>query len=342
MTNTNTIHVLCAENLADRHVDQLRDVSPRLAIHIAKDKEDIASALTPETEVLLASRIAFDLSQAPNLRWVQLFSAGVDHLRDTPIWTTDITLTSANGVHAVQIAEYVLAMMLAHGHHLPHMYRLQLQRTWASDEQRKSLETSELRDATLGILGYGAIGREVARLATAFGMRVLATSRMAGTSERPRFDGWTPAGTGDADGSLPERYYSLDDLHSLLQECDVVVLALPLSDRTHHVIGSAELEAMQSDALLINIGRGALIDQEALIEALQAGKIGGAALDVTDPEPLPEDHPLWSLENVILTPHISGGSPRYTDRVVDLFAANLQRYLAGETLINEVSRERGY
>jgi phosphoglycerate dehydrogenase-like enzyme len=141
---------------------------------------------------------------------------------------------------------------------------------------------------------------------------------------------------------VPERFYTLDDLHALLRECDAVVLALPLSERTRHIIAAPELAAMQPHALVINIGRGGLIDQPALVDALEAGRIGGAALDVTDPEPLPEDSPLWTLDNVILTPHIGGMSPHYTDRAIDLFAHNLDRYLRNEPLLNVVERDRGY
>jgi phosphoglycerate dehydrogenase-like enzyme len=335
-----TVHILCAQHLDHGQLARLRQVSPRLDVRMVDSHRDVADALTPDTAVLFTSWGDFDLARAPGLRWVQTESAGVDHLQGTPLWASDITITSANGVHAVQIAEYVLTMLLAHAHHLPAMQRMQGRREWARGEQRERLEPRELRDATVGVIGYGAIGREVARLATAFGMRVLATSR--NPNQSPRFDGWTPPGTGDPDGTLPERLYTLDDLPAMLAECDAVVLALPLSDRTRHLIGARELAAMQSHALLVNIGRGALIDQAVLINALEAGRIGGAALDVTDPEPLPGDSPLWAMNNVILTPHISGMSPRYNDRAVELFAQNLERYLAGKSLLNVVQRDLGY
>lgn len=334
-----TIHVLCTQPLTDQQRTQLTAVSPRLVVDTVPSRRELGEALTLDTQVLLASWGDFDVARAPGLRWMQTESAGVDHLIDTPVWQSDIVITSANGVHAVQIAEYVLAMLLAHGHHLPTLQRWQQQQVWADRHQREQVQPRELRDRTVGIVGYGAIGREVARLATAFGMRVLATSRSA---EPTPYDGWTPAGTGDAHGRLPQRYFMLDQLPEMLAQCDAVVLALPLSPRTQHVIRERELDAMRDDALLINIGRGGLVDQAALVAALQTGRIGGAALDVTDPEPLPPDSPLWQMENVILTPHISGMTPHYTDRVLALFADNLQRYVSGETLFNIVDREAGY
>jgi phosphoglycerate dehydrogenase-like enzyme len=250
-----------------------------------------------------------------------------------------VQLTTANGVHAIQIGEYVLTMLLAHFHRLPLAFRLQQQREWGRGAHGDAFQPMELRGATLGIVGYGAIGREAARLASAFGMRILATKR---ADTDPRYSGWTPPGTGDADGTLPEQFYELNDLSAMLSACDAVVLALPLTNTTRRIIGQQELAAMRPKALLINIGRGPLVDQPALIEALRAGVIGGAALDVTDPEPLPADSPLWELENVIITPHISGSTRHYEDRAIELFAENMRRYLANDTLLNIVDRVHGY
>lgn len=247
-------------------------------------------------------------------------------------------LTSANGVHAVQIGEYNITMILAHFHHLRTLFHGQDRCEWLKGSEH-SLQPRELRDMTIGIVGYGAIGRETARLASAFGMRILATKR---PSSSARYDGWMPAGTGDPDGTIPERYYSMQELPELLRQSDVVVLTLPLTDATRHVIGKAELESMQPHALLVNIGRGPLIDQDALIEALRNKRIGGAALDVTTPEPLPSDSPLWTLDNVIITPHISGMSNKERERVLELFALNLRRYIEGQPLINLVNRAEGY
>src|SRR5579859_2413458 len=298
-----TIHVLSVQNLNEDQLQRLRSISPQL--HIEQRSGSPEEMLTPETEVLYGSSGRFNLQKASSLRWVQVDSAGVNHLHNTPLWHSDITITSANGIHAIQIAEHVLMGLLALGHHLPQMQRLQQAHQWGHHNFQPPFE---LRGATLGIVGYGAIGREVARLASAFGMRILATKQV----DRPTsFDGWTPPNTGDATGSLPDHYYMLEELPALLAESDAVVLALPLTEHTRHLIGKAELEAMRPHTMLVNIGRGGLIDQEALITALQEESIGGAALDVTDPEPLPTESPLWSLNNVIITPHVSGASLYY-------------------------------
>jgi phosphoglycerate dehydrogenase-like enzyme len=335
------IHVLSVRQLNEAQLQRLRAVSPRLEVRQQSiaSAEEFAQVLTPDTEVLYTFRGNFDLRLAPALRWVQVDSAGVNALYGTPLWQSNILITSANGVHAIQIGEYVLAVLLAHGHRLPLAQHLQARGEWARGEQNEAFTPMELRGATLGILGYGAIGREVARLAHAFGMRILATKR----PDRPaRFDGWTPPGTGDPDGTLPEHFYALDELPDLLGACDAVVIALPLTAGTHHLIGAAELAAMRPHAILVNIARGAIIDQEALIAALREHRIGGAALDVTDPEPLPAESPLWAMDTVIITPHVSGQSRFYDDRAVELFAENLRRYLNGEPLLNLVQRAQGY
>jgi phosphoglycerate dehydrogenase-like enzyme len=346
--NNQPVHVLSVLNLSERHLERIRAVSPRLVVSqrsLARDQthspgaQDFAAVLEPATEVLYAHNAPFGLDLAPGLRWVQINSAGVEQLYGTPVWQSEVAITNASGIHAVQIAEYVLGMLLSYAHRFPQAARFQREAYWPPASEKRALATRELRGKTLGILGYGAIGREVARLASAFGMRVLATRRAG----RPAaFDGWTPPGTGDPDGSLPERYYDLSELAALLPECDMFVLALPLSAQTRHLIGQAELALMRRHAFLVNIGRGSLIDPDALLAALQTHSIGGAALDVTEPEPLPASSPLWSLDNLMLTPHISGMSAYYDDRVVELFCANLQRYLAGEPLFNQVQRELGY
>ncbi|HEX7733216.1 MAG TPA: D-2-hydroxyacid dehydrogenase [Ktedonobacteraceae bacterium] len=342
------IHVLSVLNLSERHLERIRAVSPRLVVEqrpLSPDQtyrasaQEFAGILTPEVEVLYAHTAPFNLDLVPDLRWVQINSAGVEELYDTPLWRSEVAITNASGIHAVQIAEYVLGMLLSYAHHFPEAARLQNSSRWPAIPEKLSLSTRELRGKTLGILGYGAIGREVARLASAFGMRILATLR---SGHSPEFDGWTPPGTGDPGGSLPEHYYDLGALSALLPECDMLVLALPLNSQTHHLIGQAELALMRRHAFLVNIGRGPLIDHAALVAALQARSIGGAALDVTEPEPLPASSPLWTLDNAIITPHISGMSAYYNDRIVELFCASLQRYLVGQSPFNLVQRERGY
>jgi phosphoglycerate dehydrogenase-like enzyme len=254
-------------------------------------------------------------------------------LHATSLWRSEVAITTACGIHAVQMGEYALGMLLSFAHRFPTASHFQSQEHWARGSEIYRFLTAELRGRTLGIVGYGAVGREVARLAASFGMRVLATKR----AERPaEFAGWAIPGTGDPDGCIPTRFYELTELHELLPQCDMLVLSLPLNTQTYHIIGRDELALLPPYAVLINVGRGGLIDHDALVIALQEGEISGAALDVTEPEPLPPGNPLWRMENVLITPHIAGISLYYNDRFVDLFCANLRRYIDGEPQYNLV------
>lgn len=335
------IRVLSVLRLSEQHLDYLRAVSPRLEItqHTITSEQDFSNVLSEETEILYTHVAPFDLRMTPRLRWVQVDSAGVDLLHGTPLWKSAIPITSANGVHAIQIGEHVLALLLAHAHRLPLAYRWQQRAHWGQPDELRHFITPELRSMTLGILGYGAIGREIARLASAFGMHILATKREGSSAV---FDGWTPEGTGDPEGRIPGQFYDLDELHQMLPACDALILALPKSARTLHLIGETELQLMRPHCVLINIGRGTLIDQHALVRALSEERLGGVALDVTDPEPLPTNSPLWHFPNVVITPHVAGLSVHYDDRIVELFAASLRRYLHNEPLLNVVQREQGY
>jgi phosphoglycerate dehydrogenase-like enzyme len=260
------------------------------------------------------------------LKWLQLTSAGVDRLIDAPVVRSHVTVTTASGIHATPISEYVIGTMLAFAKGLPKAFRAQQDRVW------QGYWPEELEDKTVGVLGVGAIGARVVKLAEALDMRVLALRRTAG--ERVTGEG---SGMAGVDEMLPP-----SELPYLLAESDYVVVALPLTPETRELIGEAELRAMKPNAVIVNIGRGAIIDEAALVRALKEGWIAGAALDVFTQEPLSPESELWGLENVIVTPHISGGTPRYMERAVGLFCENLRRYLAGEELRNVVDPARGY
>jgi phosphoglycerate dehydrogenase-like enzyme len=336
------VKVLCTLRFSDGLLDQLRNLSSQLKVEqiTCRDPDGVAAALVdhPGTEVLYTYHVpetVVDL--APDLKWVQLHSAGADHVLDSALMDSDITLTTSSGIHATPIAEYVFASILAHRWRVPHWTRCQREGEWPSGRW-ELYARPELRGGTLGILGYGSIGREVGRLARAFGMRVLALRRSPGRAER----GYTPPNTGDREGVIPERIYRPDSLHDMLAECDYVVIALPLTPDTEHMIGEAELQAMKPDAYLVNIARGGIVDESALIQALREGWIAGAGLDVFEQEPLPADSPLWGLENVLMSPHVAGFTPRYDERAATLFAENLGRYLAGQPLLNLVEKSKGY
>jgi phosphoglycerate dehydrogenase-like enzyme len=238
-------------------------------------------------------------------------------------------------VHAINIAEYVLTMVQFWYHRIPQLLELQHEKKWLP---QNTLVPEELDGKTIGIVGYGSIGRQVGRLARAFGMRVLA---MQNSSDH-RDTGFQFPNVGDLDGTIPEHYYTTDQLHDLLRESDVVVIAVPLTPKTQHLFDASAFQAMKSSAFLVNIARGEVCDEQALIQAMEQKQIAGAALDVFEHEPLPSESPLWNMSNVFVTPHISGITSHYNARAATIFEANLQQYLAGKQLYNVVDRSRGY
>lgn len=333
------VFILTQSPIADPLIDQLRSISPRLSIQhrLAHSVDEIDRSVWNEIEVLYTSWLMPSIDLVPNLKWVQGHFAGVDHFLDNPL-IRSVILTTASGVHAPPMAEYILMMMLAFAHRLPNMITYQQRVDWPKD--RWSLfAPKELTDSTLGIVGYGSIGRETARLAKSFGMRVLATKRDVQIKNE---QGWQLPNSGDSSAQYVDRLYSPDQLRSMLSDCDFVAVTVPLTAETEKMIGAAELRSMKRNAIVINVARGGVIDEAALIDALQNNLIGGAGLDVFEAEPLPVNSPLWKLPNVILSPHVSGFSAHYDERAMDLFAENLRRYLKGETLLNVVDMDKGY
>jgi phosphoglycerate dehydrogenase-like enzyme len=335
-----TINVLVSSPFPEECVEKMRGVSPRLAVTYLplETGEELPDSIL-DVQVLYTRSKLPRPEQAPALRWVQLYTSGVDHVLNHPLLTdTEVTITTSSGIHATSMAEYALAQMLSFSHHLPAMLGDKISHRWPSDRVLRA--PGELRGATLGIVGYGSIGREIARLAQAFGMRVLAVKR----SLRQLEDAAAPAfpGMGDPGAEIPDRIYPPQALRSFLHECDYVVITVPLTRRTLHLFDGAALAAMKSGSFLINISRGDVVDEAALIQALADGHLAGAALDVFHTEPLPADDPLWDAPNLVISPHIAGLSPHLAQRAADLFTDNLRRFISGEPLLNVFDRKRGY
>jgi phosphoglycerate dehydrogenase-like enzyme len=247
-------------------------------------------------------------------------------------------VTTASGIHAVPIGEFAIGLMLALARKFPRIIRLQERAEWPKQRWETLLGT-ELHGKTIGIIGYGSIGREIARIAHyGFNMHVLAMKREEGAS-RPRY---TEPGVGDPEALIPEKWFAREQLHALLGQSDFVALALPLTQESRKVIDDAALHAMKPTAFLVNIARGELVDEPALVRALKENRLAGAGLDTYAFEPLPRDSQLWHMENVIVAPHISAATPNYDDRAVALMAENLRRYIEGMPLLNLVDRERMY
>lgn len=334
----NPIQVVVAMDFSDEIIAKLRAISPQL--HIERHFPTVADNVWADTEILYTVRHFPEPAQAPRLRWIQTHFAGVDSIVKLPIVRTeDVEITTGSGIHAVQMAEYTLAMMLAFAYNIPKALQLQAKAEWPKSPM-EVFAPYQLRGQTLGIAGYGSIGRELARLAFAFGMTVLATKR--NLKETTDYEGYAVAGTGDPDGAIPARLYPPEALTSMVTLCDWVVVTTPLVDGAPPVITEEVLHAMKKNAVLVNVARGAVIDEAALITALSSKKIAGAALDVFKEEPLPSTSPLWNLDNVILTPHISGNSAKLHEKAAALFAENLQRYVENKPLLNRFERKRGY
>jgi phosphoglycerate dehydrogenase-like enzyme len=333
-----TVNVLVTMPFPEPLLARMRAVSPEVRVM----REDPERADYSEVDVLYAMSVPRKVARADRLKWVQLHMAGPDSLHDHPIYTdSTVALTTTSGVHAATIAEYAITVLLALAHRVPRMVEWKAQGGWPPDERRWPLFVpTEVRGATLGLIGYGSIGREIARIAkTAFAMTVLTCKRDPSQRRDP---GYCRPGTGDPEGVLPDGWFGPDGLRELLGRSDIVVMCAPLTRETRRLFDATAFGAMKPSAYFINVGRGGSVDEAALVDALAEGRIAGAAIDVFAQEPPPKGHPLYALDNVIVSPHVSGFLPTYDDRCTDLFTENLRRYLAGAPLLNLVDRATGY
>ncbi len=310
--------------MPQRHVDRLRSDFPQHTFIEASDRDEIRRRL-PEADVAFASYVDRDaFASATRLKWVQSPAVGVGRLMYPELLASAVILTSARGIRARSMAEHVIGVTIALARVLPATIRAQAAHRWAQEELETATRT--LCGQRMGIVGLGAIGREVVKIAAPFGFRVTAIRRRAGEAVPDGVDAvWTP-----------------DRLPDLLAQSDVVVLAAPRTPATSRLIGRAQIEQMKPGALLVNVARGKLVDDDALIDALRDGRLGGAALDVFSEEPLDPSSPYWDLPNVIVTPHTSGAMQDYWTPLVELFADNLRRFEKGEPLLNVVDKVAGY
>ncbi len=292
--------------------DRVLGIADEKGLSAAADAEVAFSGNNPR-------RVRQLLDATPKLRWYHTVSAGVENMPLPELAQRGIVLTNNSGSYDIQIAEHLMAFVFAASRQL-HRYRDQQRAT-----QWREQTHQELRDATIVVFGMGSIGGEIARLASAVGMRVVGVRRK-------------PA----SPGAGIDRVVAADRLADVVGEADYLAIAAPLTTATRGAISGEVISRMKPTAWIMNIARGAIVDESAMIEALRAKRIAGAALDVFETEPLPPDSPLWKLENVIITPHHSGSSPRAGERTLALFAENLRRYKSGEPLINRVDYEAGY
>ena len=290
---------------------------------------EAAKEAVADAEVIVGGTVSPDvLAAAPKLRWIAFWSAGLDGKVTPAMVERGLTITNASGVHGPNIAEHVLMFMLMFTRRMEFHLRSQIAGVWQRDPAERRSGADELAGQTLGIVGLGRIGEALTVRAKAFEMRVIATKR----NPTKRYEA----------AVVPDALYPSEELPRLLSESDHICIALPYSSVTHHLFDAEMLAHIKSTAYLYNIARGRIIDEAALIEALQAGRIAGAGLDVFEQEPLPAESPLWKMENVLITPHVSGITPHYFARAAVLFAANLKRYLNGQPLHNLYDPARGY
>ena len=312
--------VLITSDLTERQVEEIRAVSEENQVVVASAKEEMEKHLS-DTEVFFGNLTRGMYEQTRKLRWVQTESAGVDSLMFDEFVGSDTLLTSAKGTVGTHLADHAWALLLAL---LRGVHTSIRGRTWDNRVPIR-MATWELGGKTMGLIGLGGTGVEAARRAQSFDMRVIAIEP----------EGTTPP-------PFVEQVWKPDRFHDLLAESDVVVICAPLTKGTYRMFDAEAFSKMKPHALLINVTRGRIIDEEALLDALRTGKIGGTGLDVTWTEPLPPDHPLWDMPNVIVTPHTAGGSPDRLDRTVEVFCENLRRIDSGQPLLGQIDKTKEY
>jgi phosphoglycerate dehydrogenase-like enzyme len=316
-------------------VQRLRADFPQVEALQFSSYEQADPELSDAEAIMTWSLRPEQVARARKLRWIHSPTAAVHALMIPEILDSDVVVTHSSSVHGPVVAEHVMALLLALARRIPSAVRHQQQRLWAQQQLwREHPRPRELRGATVGMLGVGAIGGTVALHALQFGMNVLAIR------EHPERGADFMSTAVPDSGSL--KVLGFQALDEVLPQCDFVVLAAPLTCRTAGLINAERLARMKPEAYLVNVGRGALVDECALADAVRGARIGGAALDVFTQEPLPPESPLWDLSNVLITPHAAGITEKIWERHYSLLSENLHRYLAGRPLLAVVDKKKGY
>ncbi len=303
--------------ISERHIEKIRSGFAGVEVVPGPGKD-----LPEGTEIVISwgDNFSDQWARQPGVKWVHALTAGVDAFLVPGITDGKVLLTNSRGIHGIPMAEHCFAMILSFSRGIAKFVRNQQQQKWDHN-----VTLTELHGKTLGVVGLGSIGMEIARIGSAFGMRVLGVKRTPGQPSEG-----------------VSRVVSYEGLEMVLKESDYVVLTVPLTEETKNFIGKRELELMNSHAVLINLARGEVVDEPALVEALEKKEIAGAGLDVYCQEPLPEDSPFWRLDNCLVSPHRAAISPHYVERAIDLFCRNLESYLVGEQLPTGIDPAKGY
>lgn len=310
------------EQVSPPTLARIKEIAQGYEVVVSRDRDEIRSRL-PDVEIAAGLFPRSLLQEARSLKWYQQYGAGSDWLMQHPeLDERSFLLTNASGVHPIPITEHIMAYLLCFARGFRSSILGQRERIW---EENRRQPLFELEGKRAVLVGVGAIGTRFARVASSFGMEVVGVRRTAGQPIA---------------GIL--RTVGRDRLEDELPEADFLVLTMPLTSETRHMIDARRLALLKPTAYLVNIGRGGTVDEGALAEALSLGRLAGAGLDVFENEPLPENSPLWDLENVIITPHYAGVTPRYHERLMEIFLDNLERYVKGRPMRNLVDRTRGY
>jgi D-2-hydroxyacid dehydrogenase (NADP+) len=332
MANKQKIKIAVA--LSERETDFVTFSQEVLSSKRLKEKVDLIPSLNkehlkkiiPDAEILVCFSIDKEtFLLAKKLKWIHGAYVGIDKLLFPEILKSKVLLTSSRGIHGDTVSDHAMAMILAFVKGLVPSWSCKSQRKWCQVEVMR--QRFEPQEKLLGIVGFGTIGQSLARKAKAFGMTVMATKNRVKKGEKQKY----------VDKLLPK-----DKFREFLCNADFVVLTVPLTKETYHMIGAGELECMKESAILINVARGRVIDEKALVNALVQKKIAGAGLDVFEEEPLNPESKLWDLENVIITPHVAGSRRDYFKKVGEIFRINLIRYLNRKPLLNLLDRKLGY
>jgi phosphoglycerate dehydrogenase-like enzyme len=321
-----TIRVLVLGDVSSPHLEAVKNLGEGVTVDVGMDDEFVREK-APEAEVILSALFSGEpfklaMQHARAVKWTHTLSAGVEHLLTPEFVASPAPLTNARGVYKKSLAEFALLGVLYFAKEVPTMRRNQMAGKW------EKFVSGEAYKGTLGVVGYGEIGQASAKLAHGIGMRVLAVRRRV-----------EKCGTGDG---IADAVYPPERMHEMLAQCDYVVVAAPGTPQTRGMMSDAEFAAMKQGSVVINVGRGTVIDEKALIRTLQSGHLRGAALDVFEKEPLPEGHPFYSMENVLVSPHCADQTADWLDQSVAFFLRNFEHYRKGEPLENVVDKEASY
>lgn len=316
------IKVLVSYPLPEKCFEKIRNIEGFDVVK-ATEKERIEEEIV-DADVLFDKEISSSVfSKARELDWIQSPYVGVDMLLIDDVVESDVTVTCARGIHSSQASDHVFAYILAFAREIPNFIEDKQKKVWEERHPFPFKPLMELKEKKLGVIGLGTIGKEIARKGNCFKMKVLGVKKHR---EEIEF--------------VDELY--INERNKAIAKSDFLVLSVPYTPETKNMFGETEFREMKEDAYLINVSRGEVIDQDALIKALREGWIKGAAIDVAEKEPIPKNSPLWDIENLLITPHVAGSTPEYWDRVYNIFSENLKRYKEGKELFKKVDKKEGY